>query len=105
MPEQPRPIVPPPTFRVEGVDYTSNGVETLRQDLSLLRVKLLQADEFDGASMLNHAIILLHHLREWMIETDIAANQTTTNDELPGMWEQADMTDGETDMPQQNRDA
>jgi hypothetical protein len=54
----------PEPFRVEGIDYTPEGIEYLRGDLVAFRDHALTAGAMEHAVLLSHTIALLAYLIE-----------------------------------------
>lgn len=55
-------------FEVEGVDYSPEGIEDIRQQLIRLRDEALEQGEFHWSVALSHAIAHAAHHKE-MVET------------------------------------
>lgn len=56
---------------VEGVDYTPEGIEAIREELINMRADMFRQwpDKVHSTVVLTHAIILLAHLRDQHRET------------------------------------
>lgn len=48
----------------DGIDYSPDGIEALREELIGYRDQALQQDAFRPALALTHAVALLAHLKE-----------------------------------------
>ena len=51
-------------FKVEGIDYTPEGIENLRQELIKYRDAALKQAAFEETVVLSHTIALLAYLIE-----------------------------------------
>jgi hypothetical protein len=51
-------------FKVDGIDYSREGVESLRQDLIELRNAALKSEHMHHAVMLSHVIAVLAYFNE-----------------------------------------
>lgn len=75
MSDQPRPVTKPPTFHVDGVDYSPEGILALHKELAQFRTELMAAGDIDHAVMLSHGVALLYYLMEWLQADTIVAAQ------------------------------
>lgn len=57
-------------FKVEGIDYTSEGILELHKAVADLRLNLLFRQEMEDAVMLSHALALLFYLAELIQEKE-----------------------------------
>lgn len=81
MSEQPHPATDAPTFKVDGIDYSIEGIEKVRLELGSMRAEFIANatdPDFYKATLLSHTIALLHYLQDWMRET--AAAQQNQDD-------------------------
>lgn len=62
-------------FKVEGVDYSPEGIEGVRLDLIGLRNDAMQHNAFGVGMMLSHVIALLAHLKELVEQKDSRGKQ------------------------------
>lgn len=51
-------------FKVEGVDYSAEGIESVRQELISYRDSALEVANFGAAVVLSHTIAYLAYLKE-----------------------------------------
>lgn len=56
-------------LKVDGVDYTPEGIEELREEAIKVRDVALVEGEFQGATFMTHIIALLAYLKE-IVESD-----------------------------------
>ena len=80
MSEQPRPVTKPPTFHVDGVDYSPEGILALHRELAQYRTELLASGDIDHAVMLSHGVALLYFLAEWLQADTIVTAQQREDD-------------------------
>ncbi len=58
-------------FKVDGVDYSSDGVESIRTALNPIRAEAMSQGEFSYAVIISHAIALLAWLNELAYGRDV----------------------------------
>lgn len=51
-------------LQIDGIDYTKDGIENVRQTLIAMRVACFEAGDWDGAAFTSHVIALLAYLIE-----------------------------------------
>lgn len=54
----------PKPFKVEGVDYSPEGIEVLRQELVGWRDEMMKQNAFHEVMAISHVIVLLAYLIE-----------------------------------------
>lgn len=79
MSEQPKPTVPPPVFKVDGVRYEPRDIDKLRSELAEWRSEVLMENPY-RATVLSHTIALLFYLMEWL-DAHYLEGTTTQNDD------------------------
>lgn len=65
-------------FKVDGVDYSPEGIESIRQEIISLRNTALQVNNFQAAVILSHNIAYLAYLKELITNGSVV--QTTSSD-------------------------
>lgn len=55
-------------FKVEGVDYSPEGIESVREALVFYRDNALSANNFEASVILSHAVAYLSYLKELVNE-------------------------------------
>jgi hypothetical protein len=51
-------------FMIDGIDYTKEGIENVRQTLIVVRNHAMKDGDFEGVSFASHVIALLAYLIE-----------------------------------------
>jgi len=59
-----------PPIKVEGVDYTPEGIESVRTEMIAFRDAALKGGHMEIAVTLSHAVALLAHFKELVIAYD-----------------------------------
>jgi hypothetical protein len=86
-------------WKVDGVDYTPEGIESVRGALVQRRERALVVEDFDGAMVLSHALVLLHYLKEWTEYADAESASEHTGATVGGTGDGGG--DGSTDVPRE----